>query len=95
HIDYWVFENALQKLSVWIEELNFDGTLAINFSSWQLSNSDFVNVLSGLLTRYEIPAHMVEMEITETCFIPGDEQNIERLKALKELGVKVSLDDFG
>jgi len=35
------------------------------------------------------------MEITETCFIPGDEQNIERLKALKELGVKVSLDDFG
>lgn len=95
HIDYWVFENALQTLSVWIEELNFDGTLAINFSSWQLHNSDFVNVLSGLLTRYEIPAHMIEMEITETCFIPGDEQNIERLKALKQLGVKVSLDDFG
>lgn len=95
HIDYWVFENALQTLSVWIEELNFDGTLAINFSSWQLSNSDFVNVLSGLLTRYKIPAHMIEMEITETCFIPGDEQNIERLKALKQLGVKVSLDDFG
>lgn len=95
HIDYWVLENALQRLSIWIEELNFDGTLAINFSSWQLSNSDFVNVLSGLLTRYEIPTHMVEMEITETCFIPGDKQNIERLKALKELGVKVSLDDFG
>ena len=95
HIDYWVFENALQTLSVWIEELNFDGTLAINFSSWQLSNSDFVNVLSGLLTRYKIPAHMIEMEITETCFIPGDKQNIERLKALKQLGVKVSLDDFG
>ncbi|MBY7660656.1 EAL domain-containing protein [Vibrio atlanticus] len=95
HIDYWVLENALQRLSVWIQDLDFDGTLAINFSSWQLSNSDFVNVLSGMLMRYEIPAHMVEMEITETCFIPGDKQNIERLKELKELGVKVSLDDFG
>jgi EAL domain-containing protein (putative c-di-GMP-specific phosphodiesterase class I) len=95
HIDYWVLENALQRLSFWIKEIGFDGTLAINFSSWQLSNSDFVNVLSGLMTRYEIPAHMVEMEITETCFIPGDKQNIKRLESLKELGVKVSLDDFG
>ena len=94
-IDYWVFENALYRLSIWIKELNFDGVLAINFSSWQLTNIDFVDDLASLIDKYQIPPDRIEMEITETCFIPGDDQNIEMLKSLKKLGVRISLDDFG
>lgn len=94
-IDYWVFENALRQLSIWIKQFDFDGTLAINFSSWQLTNTDFVNHLSLLIDKYQIPPQQVEMEITETCFIPGNDKNIGILKSLHKLGVKISLDDFG
>lgn len=94
-IDYWVIEASLQHLAQWIEDFNFDGILAINFSSWQLKNPHFVNKVASLINKYQIPPQHIELEITETCFVPGESRNIEMLSALHRLGVKLSLDDFG
>ncbi|MCK6264501.1 bifunctional diguanylate cyclase/phosphodiesterase [Vibrio sp. ZSDE26] len=94
-IDYWVIEHALEQLSIWIEEWGFNGVLAINFSSWQLSNVEFVNKVEGLIKKYGVAPHLVEFEITETCFVPGVNKNIAILSELHDLGVKISLDDFG
>ncbi len=94
-IDYWVIDKALKQLSTWIKQFGYSGTLSINFSSWQLSNVDFVDDLSKLLIKHKIAPERVEMEITETCFAPGDTRSIQMLSALKELGVKIALDDFG
>lgn len=94
-IDYWVLESALKKLSEWIQQFNFSGILAINFSSWQLKNPDFVTKVASLIDLYNVPPHYIELEITETCFVPGDHKNIDMLVSLHNLGVKLSLDDFG
>ena len=67
-IDCWVIEAAIKQLSGWIEEYNFDGVLAINFSSWQLKNPEFVQMVASLLKQYDVPPECVELEITETMF---------------------------
>jgi len=94
-IDYWVIESAIKQLSIWIEQLNFTGIFAINFSSWELKNPDFVDKVASLIERYNVPPSCIELEITETCFVPGDHRNIEMLSKLHNLGVMLSLDDFG
>jgi diguanylate cyclase (GGDEF)-like protein len=94
-IDYWVLETAFQKLSEWIKEFSFSGVLAINFSSWQLKNPEFVEKVSGLIDTYQVPPQLIELEITETCFVPGEHKNGDILSALHSLGVNLSLDDFG
>ncbi|QUM78623.1 EAL domain-containing protein [Moritella sp. 24] len=94
-IDYWVIESAIKQLSIWIKQLNFTGVFAINFSSWELKNPDFVDKVSSLLKLYDVPPQRIELEITETCFVPGDNRSIEMLSKLHNLGVMLSLDDFG
>lgn len=94
-IDYWVLETAFQKLSEWIKEFSFSGVLAINFSSWQLKNPEFVEKVAGFIDTYQIPPQLIELEITETCFVPGEHKNEDMLSALHKLGVNLSLDDFG
>ncbi|WP_435237469.1 putative bifunctional diguanylate cyclase/phosphodiesterase [Psychromonas sp. PT13] len=94
-IDYWVIDASLQHLAQWIKDFDFDGILAINFSSWQLKNPHFVNKVASLIKKHQIPPQHIELEITETCFVPGEIRNVEMLSALHRLGVKLSLDDFG
>ncbi|GIC76662.1 bifunctional diguanylate cyclase/phosphodiesterase [Moritella sp. F3] len=94
-IDYWVIESAIKQLSIWRKQLDFVGVFAINFSSWELKNPDFVDKVDSLLTLYDVPAHCIELEITETCFVPGDDRSIKMLSKLHNLGVRLSLDDFG
>lgn len=94
-IDYWVIESAIKQLSIWIKLLDFSGVFAINFSSWELKNPDFVDKVADLLKKYDVPPHCIELEITETCFVPGDNRSIEMLSKLHSLGVRLSLDDFG
>ncbi|MGF1695261.1 EAL domain-containing protein [Vibrio lamellibrachiae] len=94
-IDYWVMEAAIKQLSLWMENINFDGVMSINFSSWQLKNQEFVPKVVELIKRYNVPPQRVELEITETCFVPGEYKNLEILTELHNIGVKLSLDDFG
>lgn len=94
-IDYWVIESSFKTLVSWIKEFNFTGVLAINFSSWQLKNQEFVPKVAALLQEYNVPPHQIELEITETCFVPGEDRNVQMLSELHQLGVKLSLDDFG
>ncbi|WP_240532445.1 putative bifunctional diguanylate cyclase/phosphodiesterase [Moritella marina] len=94
-IDYWVIESAIKQLSIWRKQLDFVGVFAINFSSWELKNPDFVDKVASLLAFYDVPAHCIELEITETCFVPDDHRSIAMLSKLHNLGVRLSLDDFG
>ncbi|WP_375749731.1 putative bifunctional diguanylate cyclase/phosphodiesterase [Vibrio sp. HN007] len=94
-IDYWVLDASLKQLANWIEQYDFSGIIAINFSSWQLKNPDFVQQVEKLINKHQVPAKCIELEITETCFVPGESKNLNVLHDLRKLGIKLSLDDFG
>ena len=94
-IDYWVIESAIKRLRLLIDKFQFAGILSVNFSAWQLKNRNFAKDVFAMIQKYDIPPSQLEMEITETCLVIDDKDNIALLKELKDLGVHLALDDFG
>ncbi len=94
-IDYWVIESAIIKLKTLIGEYNFSGLLSVNFSAWELKNHFFAQDIALLLEKHQVPAHQLELEITETCLVSDDKKAKAILQELETLNIKLALDDFG
>ncbi len=69
--------------------------VAVNISSRQFLERDFVEGVSSLLKEYNVDGDRLELEITERAVIQDVEETIRKMKSLKELGVRFSIDDFG
>ena len=72
-----------------------DIRLSVNLSPLQLSRSDIVSVISGILEETGFPANRLELEITERILIADPDQAQQKLHHLAALGIEVALDDFG
>jgi len=96
-IGSWALLEALTHLSEWIASgvCPRDATMAVNVSPRQLSDPNFVNVVSEALTRAHIPAKQLWLEVTEGVMISQPDQALIALTKLCELGVRVAIDDFG
>lgn len=68
---------------------------AINLSPRQLADSEFPRRIDDQLRSHGVDAQFVEFEITETGLLDGDAQRQAVLHAIKRLGCRISLDDFG
>ena len=69
--------------------------IAINLSPTCLAREDFFNKLQRALVKNEVPAHRIEVEITENICIRTPEHAIKQLRKLSDLGVRIAIDDFG
>ncbi|MFM8715128.1 MAG: putative bifunctional diguanylate cyclase/phosphodiesterase [Actinomycetota bacterium] len=96
-IGSWALLEALTHLSEWIAAgvSPRDATMAVNVSPRQLSDPNFVNVVSEALTRAHIPARQLWLEVTESVMIAQPDQALSTLTKLGDLGVRVAIDDFG
>lgn len=70
-------------------------SLCINLTSRQFHDKDLISVLSDTFNLYEINTKYMELDISEKVVNEDLEYALEKLKSLKELGVLLSLDDFG
>lgn len=91
-----VVDLACEQAAKWRRE-GFDFKhIAINVSPIQLWQSNFVTVLKDALERHNLAGKDIYIEITENVFVDHDEHRITTvLAAIRALGVKLSLDDFG
>ena len=64
-------------------------------SAIQYNCDDFVDMILKCLKKYDLNPDFQEMEITESVFIENFQDVTEKLRLLREHGIKVSLDDFG
>ena len=78
-----------------LENMGKNLKIAINISSVQLSEENFVEHVESLLNQYQCNPEMIEFEITESKIMRNVDSNIEKLKKLKALGISISIDDFG
>jgi len=69
--------------------------VAVNISPAQFQQSDLVGVLRSALADTGLPAERLELEITESVLLQGNEENLAVLHEIKKLGVSIVLDDFG
>lgn len=94
-IGNWVLETSFRQLALWRKEGLKDFRLAINLASDQITKQDLPLQVSELLTKYEIPPAMIELEILETFLLEHETKSTQTFKELRKLGVHLALDDFG
>lgn len=95
-IGNWVIKKAIQQLSQWHENNLNPPPIAVNISARQLQNKNFASNIFSLLNLYQVPAELLELELTESCLIVGEEDDqYQLLHELDSKGVKISMDDFG
>ena len=91
----WVLEESFRQLAQWIEQGVDNICVSINVSALQFMRSDFVDNIAVLLKKYAVPAHLIELELTENIAVSDIDLTITRMKMVNVLGVKIALDDFG
>ncbi|HEY0572102.1 MAG TPA: EAL domain-containing protein, partial [Enterovirga sp.] len=90
-IGEWVLRQACREAMFWP-----DGTtVAVNISAVQLESPTLVQSVLSALERSRLPAHRLELEITESVLMHESEAVFRSLQMLRELGVRFALDDFG
>jgi len=72
-----------------------DGTIAVNISPAELERDDLVAAISTTLDRHSTPPGLLTIEVTESSLVSERPDVTARLHALRELGVKLAIDDFG
>jgi diguanylate cyclase (GGDEF)-like protein len=96
-IGTFVRTEALRQLGVWRSQgvVSESFYLSINVSPRQLSEPELPLVLSGELFRFGVPAQCVALEMTESVMVDGSSVTARVLHELRQLGVKLLVDDFG
>ncbi len=90
-IGAWVLEQACMGAA----QLPDSIAVSVNASTAQLMQDDFVVVVRRALARSGLPARRLKIEITESLFMDAAPVALLNLHGLRELGVSISLDDFG
>ena len=91
----WVVKMACKQLKAWRHAGLTSLTMAINCSPRQFKQSTFVDEILEVITQMEIPAQLLEIEVTESTIMQEPENTLRILYALKDLGIKIVIDDFG
>lgn len=94
-IGNWVLKNACRQLKTWEEEGHGDLVMAVNISSRQFKDQEFINMVRETLQETGINPGHLELEITEIIALQDMDYSISVINKLKELGVLFSLDNFG
>jgi diguanylate cyclase (GGDEF)-like protein/PAS domain S-box-containing protein len=94
-LDRWVIHEALSQLADRSEDGEAKYTIAINLSGTSLSEDRFLDFVIDELGKQKLPQGAICFEITETAAISNLARVVHFMQALKKLGCKFSLDDFG
>jgi EAL domain-containing protein (putative c-di-GMP-specific phosphodiesterase class I) len=94
-IGAWVIDQACQQVAAWDAEGLMQLRVSINLSAIQLRDPDLIGTLTDSLARYRVAPERLELEITETVLMDNAENYLTTINAIRKLGVKLSLDDFG
>lgn len=91
----WVLEESIRQYSQWKSKYDCPMIMSINISSIQYAKEDFVDLLLQVLNKYQVKPYEIELEITESVLITDFDLVSEKLRLLRDYGVRISLDDFG
>jgi diguanylate cyclase (GGDEF)-like protein/PAS domain S-box-containing protein len=94
-IGAWVMEEACRRAQTWRKAGWPDLTMSVNLSALQFRRAGLIETVAGALERSGLPPHLLELELTESILLQDVENNLDTVRRLKALGVRLSIDDFG
>jgi diguanylate cyclase (GGDEF)-like protein len=90
----FALRESVRQLAQWHAE-GRTTPVAVNLSAHDVANEAVVDLIEQLLAEYDVPARLLEVEITETALIADTSRVVPVLERLGALGVRVAIDDFG
>jgi diguanylate cyclase (GGDEF)-like protein/PAS domain S-box-containing protein len=95
-IGLWVVETACRQLKLWASDPDKSHLhLAVNVSARQFQQVNFVEQISAVLRETDIDPARLTLELTESMVLGNIAETIDKMQALKQVGVKFAMDDFG
>ena len=92
----WILHTACTQLAQWARQPQRQGlSMAVNVSAGQFQQSNFVEQVREVLQETGAPAHWLKLELTESAMVEDMDAVVARMQALRQLGVRFSIDDFG
>ncbi|MCG8428602.1 MAG: EAL domain-containing protein, partial [Chromatiales bacterium] len=90
-----VLRKACERARIWNRLSETPVPVSVNLSTRQLHDPDLLSDIQTTLNTTGLPPSLLELEITETMVIEDMDTVIEKLNAIREMGVNLSVDDFG
>lgn len=98
-IGEWVLLETCRQQRAWLDQGLPIVTLAVNVSERQLhprvASSALPALCSQFLAAMALPAHWLELEVTESLLMQNPDHAITVLRELRDMGIKLAVDDFG
>ncbi len=91
----WVLESACQQGAEWNRQLEHPVAIAVNLSAVQFENPDLAQHIERVLQQSGLQPELLHVEITETTVMKHPELTERLLHEISDLGVGISIDDFG
>lgn len=91
----WVLATACAQAAHWHRQPGRSLRVAVNLSMVQFEQATLTDTVHSALVRSGLPAHALELEITESIAMNDQSQVVATLSGLRELGVSLAIDDFG
>lgn len=94
-LGYWILEKVCQQAKDWQLLMNKEIQIAVNISTLQLKQKDFVSKVKEILEKNKLSPESLIFEITESAFIDDSKFILSQIQQLNEMNINCSLDDFG
>jgi diguanylate cyclase (GGDEF)-like protein len=96
-LGHWVLKEACRQAQAWRLAGVIDDAfyMSVNLSPRQLAEPALVDTVTRALQHSGLPPHVLVLEITESTLMVDFDAALARLRALKELGLRLALDDYG
>jgi len=91
----WALREAARQARLWKDAFGFDDAIAVNMPSRLFERTDLVEHIHEYATQSGVPHRMIHLEITEDNLMKDLQGVIPSLHRLKDIGVEISIDDFG
>lgn len=94
HITRWVVQQAIHQCGIWLSD-GLSLNVSVNVSSQNLLDRDLAQLCADVARRHKVPPSLITIEVTESALMEDPERSQETIRALKEQGFAISIDDYG
>ncbi|MGU7803823.1 oxygen-sensing cyclic-di-GMP phosphodiesterase DosP [Escherichia coli] len=95
NIGRWVIAEACRQLAEWRSQNIHIPALSVNLSALHFRSNQLPNQVSDAMQAWGIDGHQLTVEITESMMMEHDTEIFKRIQILRDMGVGLSVDDFG
>lgn len=94
-LDLYVLREACSYIRRWMDAGREIYPISINISRAHFSSKDLLKDICSVVDSFDVPRHLLELEITESAFFGDTETMIEQLISISRAGFRLAIDDFG